>query len=106
MKRRLRCLWAGTVSADNVKVRGAETVKHVEVNLARTATWRGAGEPRGVGDPMHACKPTTGTWEVFIRPRAGAANGRRDPKPEMNGVKKSDEAIEHVRFRRKHNRRF
>ena len=62
-------MWAGTVNAENEMVRSAETVELVEGNIARTATWRGAGELRGVGDPMHACKPTTGTWEVFILPR-------------------------------------
>ena len=58
-------MWAGTVNAENEMVRSAETVELVEGNIACTARWRGAGELRGVGDPMHACKPTTGTWEVF-----------------------------------------
>ena len=60
---------AGTLSAENDKVRSAETVMHVEGNISRTAIWRGAGELRGVEDPMHVCKPTTGTWEVFTLPR-------------------------------------
>jgi uncharacterized cupin superfamily protein len=60
---------AGTLSAENEVVRSAETFKLVEGNIPHTARWRGAGELRGVGDPMHACKPTTGTWEVFTLPR-------------------------------------
>ena len=50
-------------------VRSAETFKLVEGNIAPTAIWRGEGELRGVEDPMHVCKPTTGTWEVFTLPR-------------------------------------
>ena len=62
-------MWAGTVNAENEMVRSAETVEHVEGNISRTVIWRGVRELRGVGDPMHACKPTTGTWEVFTLPR-------------------------------------
>jgi len=44
---------------------------------------------------MHACTPATGPGRssLCLGSRAGAATGRRYPKPEMNGVKKSDGAI-------------
>ena len=67
---------AGTVSAENDMVRSAETVKLVEGNIACTTIWRGAGELRGVEDPMHACTPHTGTWEIFTLPRQ-SSRGRK-----------------------------
>ena len=56
-------------------VRSAETVKFVEGNTARTARGEGQGGLRGVEDPMHACKPSTGTWEVFT-PLRQSCRGR------------------------------
>ena len=50
-------------------VRSAETVKFVEGSTARAARGEAQGGLRGVEDPMHACTPSTGTWEVFTPPR-------------------------------------
>jgi len=60
---------AGILSAESAEVRSAETVEYVEGNIVHTAKWRGVGELRGVGDPMHVCTPYIGTWEVFTLPR-------------------------------------
>ena len=86
---------AGRLSTEKAESSGCRGSCHGRRQYPTHRYGEGGSESRGVEEPRHVRTHCIGTWEVSMpsRSRSGTAEGRRNPKPMMNGMEKSDSVV-------------